>query len=136
MRWPSFTAGPGPKHLLFSTPGNLYVLPAGFTVVDAPPPVISALAPAVDGNGNPAVAIAGQQFTSSTQILFDGLPAVIQSQTSNLLIVTPPLGAGRLHGGGRGVQFRRAEFAVPESDGSHLHLSPAAQLLHWPPTRV
>ena len=28
----------GPKHLLFSTPGNLYVLPAGFTVVNTPPP--------------------------------------------------------------------------------------------------
>jgi matrixin/IPT/TIG domain-containing protein len=83
---------PGPEHLLFSTPGNLYVLPAGFSVVLAPPPVISALAPAVDGNGNPAVAIAGQQFTSSTQVWFDGLPATIQSQTGTLLIVTPPAG--------------------------------------------
>jgi hypothetical protein len=79
-----------PEHLLFSTPGNLYVLPSGFSVVEAPPPLISALAPSVDGNGNPAVAIAGQQFTSSTQILFDGLPATIQSQSNNLLIVTPP----------------------------------------------
>jgi hypothetical protein len=86
----SNSAGPGPKHLLFSTPGNLYVLPAGFTVVEASPPVISALGPAVDGNGNPAVAIAGQQFTPSTQVWFDGMPAVIQSQSSNLLIVTPP----------------------------------------------
>jgi len=87
---PNFTAGPGPKHLLFSTPGNLYVLPSGFSIVEALPPLISALAPAVDGNGDPAVAIAGQQFTPSTQIWFDGLPAVIQSQTSNILIVTPP----------------------------------------------
>jgi hypothetical protein len=83
-----FAAGPGPKHLLFNTPGNLYVLPAGFTVVEAPPPLTSALGPA--GNGNTAVAIAGEQFTASTQILFDGVPAVIQSQSSNLLIVTPP----------------------------------------------
>jgi hypothetical protein len=83
-------AGPGPKHLLFSTPGNLYVLPAGFTVVEALPPVINGIGPAVDGNGNPAVAIAGQQFTPTTQVLFDGLPAVIQSQSSNMLIVTPP----------------------------------------------
>ena len=81
-------AGPGPKHLLFSTPGNLYVLPAGFTVVDSPPPILSGLAPA--GNGSAAVAIAGQQFSPTTQILFDGLPAVILSQSSNLLIVTPP----------------------------------------------
>jgi hypothetical protein len=84
----SFAAGSGPKHLLFSTPGNLYVLPSGFTVVDAPPPIISAVGPA--GSGNVAVAIAGEQFTSSTQVLFDGLPGTIQSQSSNLLIVTPP----------------------------------------------
>jgi Matrixin/IPT/TIG domain len=83
-------AGPGPKHLMFSTPGNVYVLPAGITVVAAPPPVISAVASAVDQNKNPAVAIAGQQFQAGTQIFFDGMPAVIQSQTSNLLIVTPP----------------------------------------------
>jgi len=81
-------AGPGPKHLLFGTPGNLYVLPSGFTVVDAPPPIISELGPA--GNGSANVAIAGQQFTSGTQVLFDGQPAAIQSQSSNLLIVTPP----------------------------------------------
>ncbi len=85
---PNFTARSGAMHLLFSTPGNVYVLPSGFSVVDAPPPVISALAPAGNGSGN--VAIAGQQFTSSTQIWFDGVPATIQSQTSNLLIVTPP----------------------------------------------
>src|ERR1700733_581897 len=80
----------GPEHLLFSTPGNLYVLPAGFSVVLAPPPVISALSQTTDGNGNPAVAITGQQFTSSTQVWFDGVPAVIQSQTGTSLIVTPP----------------------------------------------
>jgi hypothetical protein len=77
----------GPEHLLFSTPGNLYVLPAGFSVVLAPPPLVSALGPAAGGGG---VAISGEQFTASTQIFFDGLPAVIQSQTSNILIVTPP----------------------------------------------
>jgi Matrixin len=86
-----FTAGPGPKHLLFSTPGNLYVLPAGFSVVQLPPPSISSLSPAVDGNGNPAIEVAGQQLTPSTQILFDGVPAVVQSQSGTSLIVTPPL---------------------------------------------
>jgi hypothetical protein len=78
----------GPEHLLFSTPGNLYVLPAGFSIVEGPAPVISALAPAGGSSGN--VAIAGAQFTPETQIWFDGLPAVIQSQKDNILIVTPP----------------------------------------------
>jgi hypothetical protein len=84
----SSLTGPGPKHLLFETPGGLYVLPAGFSVVDAPPPIISSVAPS--GNGIAAVAITGQQFTPSTQVLFDGQPAAIQSQTSDSLVVTPP----------------------------------------------
>jgi hypothetical protein len=87
---PNMTAPPGPLHLLFNTPGNLYVLPSGFSVVESLPPLISAIGPAVDGNGNPAEAIAGAQFTAKTQVLFDGVPAVVQSQFSNLLIVTPP----------------------------------------------
>jgi hypothetical protein len=118
-----FTSGPGPKHLLFSTPGNLYVLPAGFTVVDAPPPIISALAPATDSKGNPAVALAGQQFTSSTQVLFDGLPAVIQSQSSNLMIVTPPLAPAGY----------TASVAAFNTDGqSSLFLKPVAPSYTYP----
>jgi hypothetical protein len=119
----NFTAGAGQKHLLFSTPGNLYVLPAGFTVVQAPAPIISALAPAVDGNGNPAVAIAGQQFTSSTQVFFDGLPATIQSQSSNLLIVTPPPAPAGY----------TAAVAAFNADGqSSLFLTPAAPSYTYP----
>lgn len=114
---PTFGAS-GMKHLLFSTPGNLYVLPAGFTVVAAPPPVISALAPTVDGNGNPAVLIAGQQFTSSTRIYFDGLPAAIQSQKSNLLIVTPPLGP---------IGYTAAVAAFNSDGQSSLFLNPTAR---------
>jgi hypothetical protein len=103
--------------LLFNTPGNLYVLPSGFTVVQAPPPVISSLGPAVDGNGNPAVAITGQQFTPTTQVLFDGLPAVVESQTSNSLMVTPPLAPAGY----------TAAVAVFNVDGqSSLFLNPTA----------
>ncbi len=110
-------AGPGAKHLLFNTPGNVYVLPAGFSVVDAPAPLISALGPAVDGNGNPAVAISGEYFTANTQILFDGLPAVIQYQSSNILVMTPPLAPAGY----------TAAVAAFNSDGqSSLLLSPTA----------
>lgn len=118
-----FTSGPGPKHLLFSTPGNLYVLPAGFTVVETSPPIISAIAPATDSNGNAAVALAGQQFTSSTQVMFDGLPAVIQSQSSNLMIVTPPPAPAGY----------TASVAVFNTDGqSSLFLKPAAPSYTYP----
>jgi len=86
----SSIAGPGPKHLVFSTPGNLYVLPAGFTVVQLSPPAINSVSASVDGNGNPIVSIVGEQFTPQTQVFFDGLPGVIQSQSGTSLTVTPP----------------------------------------------
>jgi Matrixin len=107
----------GPEHLLFRTPGNVYVLPSGFSVVEAPPPLIFALAASVDGNGNPAVAIAGQQFTPNTQVWFDGLPAVIQSQSSNLLIVTPPAAP---------IGYTAAVAAFNSDGQSSLFLNPTA----------
>jgi len=113
----SSITGPGPKHLLFETPGSLYVLPAGFSVVDAPPPIITTIGPA--GNGTAAVAIKGQQFTSSTQVMFDGQPAVIQSQSGDLLIVTPP----------QAPAGYTAAVAVFNTDGqSSLLLNPTAPM--------
>jgi hypothetical protein len=110
-------AGPGPKHLLFSTPGSLYVLPAGFTVVDAPPPIISALGPSTDPNGNPAVAIAGLNFQPNLQVMFDGLPAQVWQQSTNLLILTPPPAPSGY----------TAAVAVLNPDGqSSLYLNPTA----------
>lgn len=88
---PGLTAGIGPRHLLFSTPGNVYLRPSGFFVVQTPAPQINAIAPA--GDGSKGVAIAGQQFNSNTQVLFDGLPATVQSLKAGILIVTPPLAA-------------------------------------------
>jgi hypothetical protein len=112
---PGVAAGPGPMHLLFNTPGNVYVRPAAFVVEETLPPVISAVAP--QGNGSSGVAIAGERFTPNTQILFDGMPAVVTSQTGNFLIVTPP--------------FAPAGYTAPVSafnaDGqSSLFLNPTA----------
>jgi len=108
---------PGPEHLLFSTPGNLYVLPAGFSIVLNPPPAISALSQTQDGNGNPAVQITGQQFTANTQIWFDGLPATIQSQSSTSLVVTPPLAP---------AGYSAAVVALNSDGQSSLFLNPSA----------
>jgi hypothetical protein len=85
----------GPKHLLFYTPNDLYVLPAGFTVVGSLPPAITSIAPAYDANGNRAVAVYGTQFESDTRILFDGLSGTIQgTQSDGSLLVTPPVAPG------------------------------------------
>jgi Matrixin len=93
-------AGEGPKHLLFATPDNLYVLPAAFFLVANPPPSITAVTPSWDANGNRIVLISGTGFFPgetattvpvNTTVLFDGLPGVISGTTnSGQLIVYPP----------------------------------------------
>ena len=87
----AFGIGPGPKHLLFSTPNDVYLLPSGFTVVQNPPPFISSVTPVLDGNGQRAVVVAGTSFNQDTRILFDGLAGTIESvQDDGSLVVTPP----------------------------------------------
>jgi hypothetical protein len=90
----------GPKHLLFATLDDLYVLPAAFSIVAYAPPSITAVTPSLDANGNRIVLIAGTGFFPgangtnvpvNTTVLFDGQPGVIQGTTkAGQLIVTPP----------------------------------------------
>ena len=95
ISWTSFSVGPGPKHLLFSVPNDLYVLPSGFTAVSSPPPAVNFTVPTFDANGNRAVAIYGSGFAPDTRIYFDGQPAVIQGvQSDGALLVTPPQAPG------------------------------------------
>jgi hypothetical protein len=91
----NLAAGPGPKHLLFATPNDLYVLPSGFSAVINPPPSISSVVPTFDANGNRAVAIYGSSFEPDSRIFFDGQPAVVLgSQADGSLLVTPPPAPG------------------------------------------
>lgn len=93
-------AAEGPKHLLFATLDDLYVLPAAFFVVGNPAPSITSVTPSLDANENRVVLISGTGFfpvdptTSAvipTTIMFDGQPGVVQGTTKNgQLIVTPP----------------------------------------------
>ena len=95
LSWTSFSAAPGPKHLLFSTPNDLYVLPSGFMGVSKAPPSISFTVPTFDANGNRAAAIYGSGFASDTRIFFDGQAAVIEGvQADGSLLVTPPPAPG------------------------------------------
>jgi hypothetical protein len=87
----SNTTGPGPKHLLFSTPNDLYILPAGFTVTPTSPPSITSVTGTFDNNGNRVVAVGGSNLFSDTRILFDGLPGTVEGfATDGRLLVVPP----------------------------------------------
>jgi len=95
----SLTAGQGPKHLLFYTPNDLYVLPAAFSVVYNVPPSIASVTPAFDTNGARVVLIAGTGFfpdkNTTTSFMFDGLAGTIEGTAKDgRLIVVPPAAQG------------------------------------------
>ncbi len=88
---PVFSWAPGPRHLLFSTTDDVYVLPSGLLLVSNQGPMISSVTPATDEKGARAAVIAGNNFDSTTRIYFDGAQAVIVKQNPDgSLVVTPP----------------------------------------------
>ena len=125
VSWTGFSAGPGAKHLLFSTPNDLYVLPSGFNAVSNPPPSINNIVPTFDSSGNRAVAIYGAGFAFDTRIFFDGQAGTIQgTQQDGSLLVTPPQGPGGYV----------ANVVALNSDGqSSLFLQPAAATYTYDP---
>jgi hypothetical protein len=95
VSWTDFSAHQGAKHLLFSTPNDLYVLPSGFTAVSSAPPSVNFTVATFDANGNRAVAIYGSGFAFDTRIFFDGQAGVILgTQSDGSLLVTPPPAPG------------------------------------------
>ena len=63
-------AAPGPEHLLFTLPDDIFVLPQGIQVVVNAPPVLTAVTPNADGS----VTVAGTGLTANSQVYFDSLP--------------------------------------------------------------
>ena len=85
-------SGTGPRHVIFSTPSDLYVRPAALTLVEQPPPAVTSAASDTDANGGRTVTITGSNLSTSTRILFDGAPAQVLSAdpTQGTLTVVPP----------------------------------------------
>lgn len=92
----SNTTGPGPKHLLFSTANDLYVLPAGFNVTQTAPPSVTSVTNTTDGSGNKVIAVSGVNLFSDTRLLFDGLPGTVTGLGSDgrILLLPPPAPGG------------------------------------------
>lgn len=88
---PVFSWAPGPRHLLFSTVDDVYVLPASLLLVANQGPAISSVTPSTDEKGNAAAIVAGGNFDSTTRVFFDGAQATIVRQNADgSLLVTPP----------------------------------------------
>jgi uncharacterized protein (TIGR03437 family) len=91
---------PGPEHLLFTLPDDIFVLPQAIQVVQNAPPVLTAVTPNPDGS----VAVEGTGLTASSQVFFDSLPGQVTvayaasksdpAGQSGSVSVMPPPGAG------------------------------------------
>ncbi len=86
--------GQGPRHLVFSRDGSIFVLPAGLHLVRSQPPSIASVTPGEPKDGRPTAILIGSNLTAFTRVLFDGWPApiVAQNEDSGALTVVPPPG--------------------------------------------
>ncbi|MBI1898348.1 MAG: IPT/TIG domain-containing protein [Acidobacteria bacterium] len=103
----SFTFGnEGPRHMIFASDNDIYVLPSGYFQVQQNPPSITTVAAAPEGNRT--VLISGANLQADTRVLFDGVPAAVRGvdDAGRLVAVAPPATAGY-----------RAAVVVLNSDG-------------------
>jgi uncharacterized protein (TIGR03437 family) len=82
---------PGPQHLIFEIPGYLYVLPSGINLTQSDPPTVTS----VKANGDGTLTLTGTNWTSTTLLYFDSLPATIVSldPKAGTAVVVPPQGS-------------------------------------------
>ena len=89
--WLGSATTPTPVAMSVTLNGDLYVLPAAFTVVQSTPVTVTSASGSTDNNGNALVTVSGTNLGTSSRILFDGAPATILNVNSNgSLTVTPP----------------------------------------------
>ncbi|MFB3829711.1 MAG: IPT/TIG domain-containing protein [Bryobacteraceae bacterium] len=106
-------AGAGPRHLLFRTAEDAWVLPAALSLVQKAPPVIASVTPNPDGT----VTVIGSNLGPDSRIYFDGLPGTVRAPFSGsdqmgAVMVQPPPGAnGQI-----------ATVSVVNADGQHSML--------------
>jgi len=89
-------AGTGLRHLVFNLNNDMYVLPAGVSLVEKQPPYVDS----VSSNGDGTVTVAGTGFGQDSTVYFDSLPAPVTSNACQSgasgdcpITVTPPSGA-------------------------------------------
>jgi hypothetical protein len=87
-------AAEGPRHLVFSTASDIYVLPLAFHVAANPAPELTTLTPGFDETGNRVLSVAGANLTADTRLLFDGVPANLVRRIADMLLFTVPAGPG------------------------------------------
>ncbi len=84
-----------PVALAVTLNGDLYVLPAAFTVVANPAPTVTSVTSQAVDALQVVTTVAGTNLTAATRILFEGSPAtVLSANADGSLAVTEPPGLG------------------------------------------
>ena len=104
-----------PKHLVFRTAEDIYVLPSAVRFTAGPAPVIHWITQKIDSEGTLVWSVQGENFDPRSQVYFDGLPArtLAVFPFDNEIWVEPPGGA----------PGRRAVVTVYNSDGQSSALT-------------
>jgi uncharacterized protein (TIGR03437 family) len=92
--YPGFGWDPGPRHLVFLTQDDVYVLPAGLVLVANQGPAIDSVTPANNEQGSPIAMVAGKNFDDSTRVFFDGIAAAVVARSDDSITVIPPPAPG------------------------------------------
>lgn len=101
---------PGPRHLVFSLPGDMYVLPAGVNFTLKDPPSIASVAQ----NGDGTVTLNGSGFGPDSRVFFDGIQASATFNNGALTVTPPPGNSGQVstltvfNGDGQNSMFLQA----------------------------
>lgn len=127
----------GAYHLVFSTPTDTYVLPAGFTLVGRPAPFVTSVTPGVDASGR-FLTVAGTGFRDDTRLMVDGVLATQRSFDGQRLVVSvPPAPLGHrgtviaLNSDGQSSAFSQSSpftFSFDTDFGASLAAAPPATL--------
>jgi hypothetical protein len=84
----------GPRHLVFTTPSDVYVLPSAFHLVQKQPPEVHAVGPNTEGTAS----VLGRNVGAETKFFLDGIPAPVRgvsvAEPLTTVTVALPPGAG------------------------------------------
>ena len=112
-------SGTGPRHLVFTLPNDIYVLPNGLNLVTKAPPSIALVFPNPDGT----VTIGGTGLGPDTRVFFDGLPGAVRTpfngtdQAGTIQLQPPP-----------GFGGQRATVIAYNSDGQNSTFAQGSNL--------
>ncbi|MEJ5369886.1 MAG: matrixin family metalloprotease [Bryobacteraceae bacterium] len=83
-------SGDGPRHLLFRSGGESYVLPSGLVVRRAAPPALDA----IKAGDNGRLIVEGRGLSADTSVWVDGVQAKTRVEDGRLVVTPPPAPQG------------------------------------------